>query len=128
MNASRHNVSEHPPMSESGQTRTSADVYDTTASPPVADMTGSLGDVADGPLPDIQPPARAAPQLHDPLLPCLGQRPFASGLATARAYSIKSCASALSVRLLSVKIRICRCVVGSSTDSFLSAPCLAGNF
>jgi len=33
-------------MSALGQTRTSADVCDTTASPPEADMTGSPGDVA----------------------------------------------------------------------------------
>ena len=36
-----------------GQTRTSAQVCDTTASPPEADMTGSLGDVAEVPKGDI---------------------------------------------------------------------------
>src|SRR5262245_42126919 len=35
-----------------GQTRTSADVSDTTASPSEADMTGSPRDVAEGPTPD----------------------------------------------------------------------------
>src|SRR5262245_20777397 len=51
MNASRHNVSEHPPMSESGQTRTSADVCDTTAPPPEADVPGPPRDVAEVPEP-----------------------------------------------------------------------------
>jgi len=37
-----------------GQTRTSADVCGTTASPPKADVLRSLTDVAEGPLRDIQ--------------------------------------------------------------------------
>ena len=36
-----------------GQTRTSADVCDTTASPPEADMTELPRDVAEMPIPDI---------------------------------------------------------------------------
>src|SRR5215510_11580323 len=47
-----------------GQTRTSADVSDTTASPSEADMTGSPRDVAEGPKPEsctatnvVEPPS-----------------------------------------------------------------------
>jgi hypothetical protein len=38
-------------MSAQGQTRTSADVCGTSASPPIADMPGSPSDVAEGPRP-----------------------------------------------------------------------------
>src|SRR5262245_34162116 len=41
-----------PGRSAVGQSRTSADVSDTTASPSKADMPGSTGDVAEGPQPD----------------------------------------------------------------------------
>jgi len=44
----------------SGQTRTSADVCDTTASPPEADMTGSPSDVAEVPHPDSCTAANSA--------------------------------------------------------------------
>src|SRR5262245_14107103 len=37
-----------------GQTRTSADVCSTTATPPIADMPGSPSDVAEGPNSDIR--------------------------------------------------------------------------
>jgi hypothetical protein len=40
-------------MTGLGQTLTSADVCDTTASPPKADMTGSPSDVAEGPQADM---------------------------------------------------------------------------
>jgi hypothetical protein len=36
-------------MTAVGQTRTSADIYGTTASPPKADMPGSPSEVAEGP-------------------------------------------------------------------------------
>src|SRR5262245_53978820 len=42
----------NPPMSHMGQTRTSADVFDTSASPPRPDMPGSPSDVAEVPIPD----------------------------------------------------------------------------
>jgi len=42
-------------MSEEGQTRTSAYVCDTTASPLEADMPGLPSDVAEGPISDILP-------------------------------------------------------------------------
>ena len=43
------------PEQRMSQTRTSAHVCDTTASPPEADMTGSPRDVAEVPFPDMEP-------------------------------------------------------------------------
>jgi len=48
-------------MSQMGQTRTLADVCDTTASPLEADMTRSPRDVADGPIPDSCTAAKPSP-------------------------------------------------------------------
>ena len=53
----------HVAMSESGQTRTSADVCDTTASPLEVDMTGSPRDVAEGGNSDRRPVLWALPSL-----------------------------------------------------------------
>src|SRR5262249_10610712 len=75
-----------------------------------ADVRGSPRDVAD------------VPRRHGAY-----DYALAGALATLRACSMKSRARGLSVRLLSVMIPICRCVVGSSTGSTFSNGCLAGN-
>src|SRR5205807_10249440 len=52
--------------------------------------------------------------------------PFANGLVTSRAHSMKRRPSGLSVRFLSVMTPICRCVVGSSTGNTLRDTFLPG--
>src|SRR5215475_11505687 len=90
-------------MSGLGQTRTSADVFDTTASPPRPDIPDSPSDVAEGPHPDMDG--------------CYFL--IANGFVTSRAHSMKRSARGFNVRFRGVTTTAGQGRCGRSTDSAL---------